>query len=377
MNILICCEFFYPSVGGAQKVALELSKNFISKGHKVTIATSKFNNKLPKCQIFKKIKIQRFKVNGNHKKGISGEYVNYQNFLKDKKFDVVLFYAAQQWTFDAALPILNQIKSNLYFAPCGFSGLKKIGYKNYYKFVVNKIKPIKKNIVHSLNYIDVNFLKKHNIKNNILIPNAADNDFVKVNNLNFFKVNKIRKAQKNILNISNYKFNKGQDLSILIFFLLNFKREINLIFIGEKFNSKIYFFYLFSLKIITEFFFKNKKIYLLENLHRKKILSAFFNHDVFLFTSRLECSPLVLFESAAAGLPFISLNSGNSLEIAKWTKAGIVSSNIYEASKKLSFFLKNDKYCSLLSKNGKNNFRKKFNWKKISNKYLSVFKKKY
>ena len=80
MNILICCEFFYPSVGGAQKVALELSKNFISKGHKVTIATSKFNNKLPKCQIFKKIKIQRFKVNGNHKKGISGEYVNYQNF---------------------------------------------------------------------------------------------------------------------------------------------------------------------------------------------------------------------------------------------------------------------------------------------------------
>ena len=138
------------------------------------------------------------------------------------------------------MPILNQIKSNLYFAPCGFSGLKKIGYKNYYKFVVNKIKPIKKNIVHSLNYIDVNFLKKHNIKNNILIPNAADNDFVKVNNLNFFKVNKIRKAQKNILNISNYKFNKGQDLSILIF-LLNFKREINLIFIGEKFNSKIYF----------------------------------------------------------------------------------------------------------------------------------------
>ena len=139
--------------------------------------------------------------------------------------------------------------------------------------------------------------KKHNIKNNILIPNMTDNDFVKVNNLNFFKVNKIRKAQKNILNISNYKFNKGQDLSILIFFLLNFKREINLIFIGEKFNSKIYFFYLFSLKIITEFFLKNKKIYLLENLNRKKNIICFFNHDVFLFTSRLECSPLVLFES--------------------------------------------------------------------------------
>ena len=27
MNILICSEFFYPSVGGAQKVAFELSTN--------------------------------------------------------------------------------------------------------------------------------------------------------------------------------------------------------------------------------------------------------------------------------------------------------------------------------------------------------------
>ena len=34
MNILICCEFYYPSVGGVEKVSEQLAENFASKGHK-------------------------------------------------------------------------------------------------------------------------------------------------------------------------------------------------------------------------------------------------------------------------------------------------------------------------------------------------------
>ena len=377
MNILICCEFFNPSIGGAEKVALELAKNFIIKGHKVSIATSKFNNKLRKFEIYNKIKIYRFKVFGNYKKGISGEIDNYRNFLKNNKFDAILFYAAQQWTFDAALPILDKINSNMYLATCGFSGLKKIGYKKYYKYLINKIKKLNKNIVHSKNYIDKKFLTKNNIHNDILIFNGADESFNKDIYKDFFKLNAIKKVNKNILNVSNYKFNKGQDLAIIIFFLLNFNKKTNLIFIGEKFNSKIYYIYLNILKFFTEFFCKNKKIYFLESLSRKKTLSAFFSHDVFLFTSRLECSPLVLFEAAAAGLPFISLKSGNTNEIAKWTKAGITVNNIFNASRKLSFFLKNEQYCSHLSQNGKKGYKEKYNWKNISKMYLKIFKDDY
>ena len=57
------------------------------------------------------------------------------------------------------------------------------------------------------------------------------NIFNNKNNLNFFHLNRIKEAKKNILNISNYKFNKGQDISILVFFLLKYKDKINLIFI--------------------------------------------------------------------------------------------------------------------------------------------------
>ena len=374
MNILICCEFFHPSIGGVEKVTLELAKNFILKGNRVTVATSRINNLLPKFQKFKKIQVIRFKIHGNYKRGIFGEKDKYQEFLKKKKFDIILFYAAQQWTFDLALPILNEINSKLYLATCGFSGLKKTGYSKYYKLLIDKNKNITKNIVHSKNYIDIDFLKKNNIKNNLLIPNAADDDFKKKKHNDFFKFLKIKKANKNILNVSNYKFNKGQDLSIFIFFLLNYRKKINLIFIGESFKSKIYYNYLQLLRFITEFCFKNKKIYFLEKLKRKQVVAAYFNHDLFLFTSRLECSPLVLFEAAASGLPFISLNSGNSDEISKWTKAGVSLNNIFEVTKKLSFFLKNPKYYLKFTKNGKKNFNNKFNWKNISNMYLKAFK---
>ena len=84
MNILICCEFFHPSIGGVEKVTLELAKNFILKGNRVTVATSRFNNLLPKFQKFKKIQVIRFKIHGNYKRGIFGERDKYQEFLKKK-----------------------------------------------------------------------------------------------------------------------------------------------------------------------------------------------------------------------------------------------------------------------------------------------------
>ena len=264
MNILICCEFYSPSVGGVEKVAEQLAKNFKIYGHNVSIATSKYNKRLIKSEILDKIKIHRFQISGNFKKGLRGNVNEYQKFLTSNKYDVILFYAAQQWTLDAALPILDKIKTNIYLATCGFSGLKKIGYKNYFKILKKKLFYFNRNIVHSNNYIDTMFLKKNKIKNKTLIPNAAENIFNKKNNSNFFYLKRINEAKKNILNISNYKFNKGQDISILVFFLLKYKDKINLIFIGNKFNSKIYFYYIRILKFFTEFFFKNKKILFLE-----------------------------------------------------------------------------------------------------------------
>jgi glycosyltransferase involved in cell wall biosynthesis len=46
--------------------------------------------------------------------------------------------------------------------------------------------------------------------------------------------------------------------------------------------------------------------------------------DLFIFASNIEYSPLVLYEAAAAGTPFLTVPVGNSAEIARWTGAGVV-----------------------------------------------------
>lgn len=60
------------------------------------------------------------------------------------------------------------------------------------------------------------------------------------------------------------------------------------------------------------------------NLGRQELVQAYMNADLFVFASNIEYSPLVLFESAAAGTPFLSVPVGNADEIARWTGGGVI-----------------------------------------------------
>lgn len=371
MNILICCEFFYPSVGGAQKVCEELAYNFLKRGHKVTVATSRFNKKLKKNEIKKNIKIKRFEIRGNLIRGIKGEKKSYQNFLLKNKFDIVFIYAAQQWTFDLIFPIIDQIEAELFFAPCGFSKLNSTFYKSYYLKLPKILKKFKVNILHSENYIDTMFFKRNKIQNKVFIPNAADLPSKKLVTQHKHSSSEIFK----ITNISNIRPAKGQDIAMLVYFFSNLKQKSKLIIYGNNTGSKIYYCYLKILKFLIEFFYSNKSVDFVKNENRKNTISQFYHSDIFLFTSRLECSPLVLFESASAGLPFLSTNVGNAREIANWTNCGYVESNFFNLIKRLNKMIKNKKLLENMSIQGRKNIIRYYNWNIISEKYLKVFQK--
>ena len=66
------------------------------------------------------------------------------------------------------------------------------------------------------------------------------------------------------------------------------------------------------------------KTVLCTNLPRKEVVQAYLTADLFVFASVVEYSPLVLFEAAASGTPFLTVPVGNSEEIARWTGGGIV-----------------------------------------------------
>jgi glycosyltransferase involved in cell wall biosynthesis len=68
---------------------------------------------------------------------------------------------------------------------------------------------------------------------------------------------------------------------------------------------------------------KDLNIRFLRNLPRQDIISAFKCSDVFVFTSGKEVAPLVILESMAAGLPWVSFNVDSLYE----KECGMVISN--------------------------------------------------
>ena len=157
MKILICVEFYDPHVGGAEKHCKLIAEYLNKNNYKVEIATTFLKER--KKKIINGIKINEFDVKGNFTRGYSGEITNYQNFLINSNFDKVIFYAAQQWSFDLSLEILDKINSELTLIPCGFSKLNNIFYKPYFLLLQNKINNFDKVICLSKNYQDYFFVK--------------------------------------------------------------------------------------------------------------------------------------------------------------------------------------------------------------------------
>jgi glycosyltransferase involved in cell wall biosynthesis len=60
------------------------------------------------------------------------------------------------------------------------------------------------------------------------------------------------------------------------------------------------------------------------------------NADLFVFASQIEYSPLVLFEAAASGTPFLTTPVGNAEELIGWLGGGF----LIEAEKDVSGYLR-------------------------------------
>ncbi len=59
-------------------------------------------------------------------------------------------------------------------------------------------------------------------------------------------------------------------------------------------------------------------------MRERDLIQAYLAADLFVFASRIEYSPLVLFEAAAAGTPFLTVPVGNADEIVRWTGGGVL-----------------------------------------------------
>lgn len=423
MKILLCVEFFYPSVGGAQEVVKQIATRLVKRGHHVTVATSQLRER-NQCEL-EGVVIAEFAVEGNLVRGIHGNVEEYRDFVIGGAYDAVFIYAAQQWTLDALLGCLPAIKARKILVPCGFSGLYLQKYKGYFERLTNELKCFDSLIFHSKTYRDFDFATRLGLNNCVVIPNGASEiEFgVLPNKTDFRCANSISSDAQLILTVGSISGGKGHLEVAKAVALCKSKREIYLVLNGNQMPKpvntishrvlsvlrrlrsgsllrlprliarsllkiagfrKSYVQELGSIvnKINKGKYGRNKRV-LIVDLPRPELIKCYFEADLFVFASMIEYSPLVLFESAAAGLPFLTVTVGNSEEIALWTGAGklcpsTVDLNGYTRvdpavlALQIDEMLLNDDARNILGAEGRKKWQNHFTWNQLVDKYEQI-----
>ncbi len=311
-------------MGGAEEVVREISERLTARGHDVTVATTALPERTSREHAG--VKIVEFPLSGNLAGGFHGDVTAYLDFLRAADVDLMMCYALQQWAADLALLVAPELRYGKVMATCGLSGLHVPAFESYFRYLHFHLRCFDRLVFHSGRYRDAEYAARHGLTNTVVIANGVrGEEFATPPPPGFRARHGIPEDSFLVLMVGNYTGGKGQDSLIEIIeradigpttVLLVGRNLVDTRSVEEVLADPIR-----SLAARSG----GAKSVICRQLPRSEVVEAFCAADLFLFPSIIECSPLVLFEAAAAGTPFISTDVGNSREIAEWTGAGLIA----------------------------------------------------
>lgn len=423
MRFLLCAEFFHPSVGGVQEVVKQIGLGLVRLGHEVTVATTALESRTD-SQV-DGVKIVSFLASGNLVRGLSGEIDRYRAFVLEGHFDAILIYAAQQWTFDGLLDILPDIKARKVLVPCGFSGFYLPEYQGYFKRLAHDLIHFDALVFHARTYRDYEFATAQGLRNCVLIPNgASEEEFLRPPDSRGCRERLgIKPEAFTLLTVGSLNGAKGHLEVAKAVSRLCTQRPVHVVLNGNamphtpNMNTARFLGALKNLSLRSAYQYARqlawhglrilnlRKAYSQElqdlvasinageygpcrrasivDLPRAELIECFFEADLFIFASKIEYSPLVLFEAAAAGLPFLTTPVGNAQEIAEWTGAGRVCPAITDQNgyifvdtsalaAEVDRLIKDEDARGTMGQSGRESWQKRFNWRVIVANYEKV-----
>lgn len=384
MRILHAVEFYAPSRGGAQEVVRMISEAMVRRGHDVTVATTRLASR--NFTELNGVRIKEFEVSGNAVRGITGDSWKYQRYLSESNFDVVMTYAAQQWTTDLLLDAAEEIASVRVCAPCGYSGLRRPEYRGYFESLPLKLAKLEATIYHSPTYQDIVFARSHGLSNLHVIPNGASE-------YEFGEPDRDRAQDFRsrhgitgplILTVGTHTGLKGHRQAMLAFALARTGPATLVVAAEGRPGSGCTDSCLSWARRLNRRLRHSQKQILVLELERSEVVAAYQVADLFVFLSLIECSPVVLFEAVASGTPFMSSDVGNAREIAQWTSGGVVLPAVRTgaglrvalpllASYRVTRMLHDRPGLERMGSAGRESWRRNFRWDVLADRYLSVY----
>ena len=420
MRVLLACEFYHPSVGGVQEVMRQVAEHLVARGHTVTVATSYLPER--RSREINGVTIAEFDAAGNRVRGLSGDVEAYQDFVLGNDYDVFMVKAAQQWTFDALWPLLDRLKRPIVFIPCGFSGLYEPAYRRYFDEMPVVLRSFDHLIFYASDYRDINFARKHGISDFSVISNAAsEHEFGVAADPTFRSRVGIAEEAFVILTVGTFTGGqKGHRELAQAFDQATFADQSAVLILNGNLlpspgSDKLGLWNLARTARRWARSFRSRwsmagrasdgaqatpiaslvtsinhstpeKWAMIADLPRAELVQAYLNSDLFVFASNIEYSPLVLFEAAAAGLPFLTVPVGNAVEIASWTGGGVVCPAPCDErgythvepsvlAEHISRLAMDPGLLDSLGQEGRRTWSQRFTWDVVSQRYESLFER--
>lgn len=363
MKIAIAVNHSWPHVGGSETVTRQIAEGLVRKcGFE--------------CTIFSATTKTSFEHNGVKYRNCHN---NHLHFLKEVNgnFDRLLIYSDLFVHWPRIIHNLSAVKCPVILAPVGMNAaLSK-------SMIMSKLKKQKGNlkfIIHTRGYRDHKMLEDINV-DPYYIPNAIDLlEFDECEYVDVFSKYNITNRNINLLNVSNFFPNKGQDLLPLC--LKGLESKVNTILISSAQSYSLNN----QLRSATKRAFESSGIngIFLEEIPRNDIINFYKQSDIFVFPSLIESFGIVPMESMAAKTPWVSFPVGN---MKNFEGGKIVNANLgFEANGKIkvsneslqSFgtaifeLINDDNLRKQLANKGRKQIEQEYSLNVIINKYKEV-----
>lgn len=394
MRILHTCFTYWPCSDGVAIAMQRISEGLAALGHDVTVATA-FSAERAGATEHEGVRIREFRVSGNEVDGYIGDVDGFTRFVREFDADVMLNYAAQICTTDLVFPVLGELGGAKVIVPCGYSALRDPRYREYFSRLPERLARYDRAIYMSRHYQDSAFSDEHGLSNAVLIPNGASlSEFDELRS-GFREAYGITESRLFIC-VANIMDLKGQR-EVHEAFISSGVTDAALVFIGSEVSRFVtgamrtapgpFYTLRRRLNILRHELLEAKlcpsrnqrydlasgpgtRSFVLAGVPRESVLAAYAEADLFLFASKVECAPLVIHETMAAGTPWVSFPVGNVPEL----EGGVVVHGVAEMAEEIRHLTDDAAERTRLGSLGRTAWRARYTWESVVQQYAALYR---
>jgi glycosyltransferase involved in cell wall biosynthesis len=314
LRILATVERYAPAIGGAERVVQRVAEGLAARGHELHVLTGGAREEVEHNGVH----VHRVAVSGNEARGIEGERAAVLDTIARVAPDLVFNYAAQTWATDCCFALLQrERRPRMVLAPCGFSGLGKRRYRHYFEAMPTRLRRYDALILHSAVYQDWRFASEAGAERIVIVPNGADPPAPRL------RAAGQGQGEQLAVTVGSHVLSKGHAQFAHAIRALSRERElVGAIVAPQRHGLDAARGCQLSCSVRA----RRGAVRLIDGSAEGAVTSSLAAADLFLFTSRVECAPLVILEAMAAGTPWVSFDVGNVSELA----GGIVATGPHE-----------------------------------------------